>query len=449
MTGITRALARFAVATKYDTLPPAIQHEGVRAFVNWVGCAAGACKEDAIERSLAVLTEFNGANSTTVVGRREKLDALNATFINSMSSAALAYNDTHFATVAHPTSPVGAALLALAERQPLSGRELVRALVLGNEIQCRVGNILCTPPAENAIGLSMAGLVGCIGVAVAAGIAKGFDESMLATAIGHAANQSAGLRETHASNGSQFIQGHTARCGLLAVFLTERGFTCNDSVIEGPKGFGVSFGTRPQFDAALDQLGKVWEISTLAYKPYPSGFVIHPLTDACLEIARNNKYDPAQIERIELTINPLAKQLTSRPTPVNLNQAVVSLEHWTAVSLIYKAAGVAQLAAPILSDPLVKTLRASIKMKTDEAVGREAAGVRVVFKDGKALEAYVKDCRGSANRPLTDEDISIKTLEQLQVAFSKQASEKIVAEAWKIEQYPLVEPFCKTLGVSA
>ena len=41
MTGITRALARFVANSKYEALPAAIQHEGVRAFVNWVGCAAG------------------------------------------------------------------------------------------------------------------------------------------------------------------------------------------------------------------------------------------------------------------------------------------------------------------------------------------------------------------------------------------------------------------------
>ena len=110
---------------------------------------------------------------------------------------------THFASVAHPTSPVGAALLALAERQPVTGKQLVLALVLGNEIQCRVGNIVCTPPAECAIGLSMAGLVGCIGVAVATGVVMGFDEDTMATAIGLAANQSAGLREAHATMGGQ------------------------------------------------------------------------------------------------------------------------------------------------------------------------------------------------------------------------------------------------------
>ena len=65
MPAVTRALARFAVATKYDALPANIRHEGVRAFVNWVGCAAGGSQEDAIQRSLDVLTEFNGAASST------------------------------------------------------------------------------------------------------------------------------------------------------------------------------------------------------------------------------------------------------------------------------------------------------------------------------------------------------------------------------------------------
>jgi 2-methylcitrate dehydratase PrpD len=437
------------VQSKYAALPPAIKHEGVRAFVNWVGCAAGAAREDVIQRALDVLTEFNGAQSTTLIGRREKLDTLNAAFINSMSSAVLAYNDTHFASVAHPTSPVGAALLALAERQPVTGRQLVLALVLGNEIQCRIGNIVCTPPAECAIGLSMAGLVGCIGVAVATGVVMGFDEDTMATAIGLAANQSAGLREAHATMGGQFIQGHTARCGLMAALLAARGFTCNDTMIEGVKGFAVSFGKEPQMQAALDKLGQAWEISTLAYKPYPSGFVIHPIIDAALEIAQKNTFDPAAIERIELTVNPMAMQLCNRPAPKIRNQALVSLQHWTAVSLIYKAAGIAEIAEPVLHDPLVASLRGKITATTDTAVGREAASARVVLNDGKTLQATVKDCRGSANRPLTDDDITAKTRGQLRIVFPEKTAERILAEAWKIESYPAVAPFCQLLGAAA
>ena len=135
MTGITRELSRYVASSKYDDLPAPVRHEGVRAFVNWVGCAAGGAREGCVERAMEVLAEFNGTPAATVVGRREKLDALNAACINSMSSGALSFNDTHFATVAHPTSPVAAALLALAERKPVSGREFVHALVLGVEMQ--------------------------------------------------------------------------------------------------------------------------------------------------------------------------------------------------------------------------------------------------------------------------------------------------------------------------
>ena len=78
---------------------------------------------------------------------------------------------------------------------------------------------------------------------------------------------------------------------------------------------------------------------------------------------------------------------------------------------------------------------------------REAATARVVFRDGKALESIVTDCRGSAGRPLTDDDISVKTLDQLRIAFSAADAENIVAECWKIEQYERVEPLAKMLGV--
>ena len=71
-------------------------------------------------------------------------------------------------------------------------------------------------------------------------------------------------------------------------------------MIEGAKGFAVSFARQPNLDAAVDNLGQVFEVSTLAYKPYPSGVVIHPIIDACLEIANSNAFDAAQIERIEL-----------------------------------------------------------------------------------------------------------------------------------------------------
>ncbi|HTP95669.1 MAG TPA: MmgE/PrpD family protein [Burkholderiales bacterium] len=448
MTGTTRALARFVVSSRFDTLPPQVAHEGVRAFVNWIGCAAGGAREDCVEKALGLLAEFNGAREAVVVGRGERLDALNAAFVNSMSSSALSFNDTHYATVAHPTSPVAAALFALAQRRPIAGRDFVHALALGDEIQCRIGAILCTAPAECGVGLSMQGLVGGIGAAAAAARVLGFDEDRMAIAIGLAANQSSGLREAHATMGSPFTPGHAARCGLLAALLAGRGYTCSDSMLEGVKGFAVSFGLRPNLDAAVDGLGRRYEILDLAYKPYPCGFVIHPIIDACLDIARRQDFDAAQVERIELTVNPLALQLCNRPEPKNRAHAMVSLQHWTAVSLLHKLAGIAQVTDAMVHDPAVAGLRSRVAAGADPGVAREAATARVTLRNGKVFESKVLHSIGSAGYPLSDDDLSTKTRGQLRLAYRDDAAERILAESWRITELPRVDALCEMAGKS-
>lgn len=445
MKPVTRLLSQYVHRSRLEALPPEVRHEGVRAFVNWVGCAAGGCREPDVQLVIEFLADFNGNRAATVVGRVEKLDALNATLVNSMSSGALAFNDTHNPTVAHPTSPVAAALLALAETRPLGGTDFLHALILGIEIQCRVGNILCAPPAECAVGLSTQGLLGGIGAAVAAARALGLDENRIAAAIGLAANQAAGIRESQSTMGSHLIPGHAARCGLVAALLAARGFECSDTMIEGPKGFAVSFASRPHFDAALDGLGARFEIATLAYKPYPAGVVIHPVIDACLEIARPRPIPAEAIERVELTVNPLAVQLTDLPEPRDRGQALVSLQHWTAAVLTQGAAGIAQVTDAVVRDPVIAGLRRKVRHAAREEMPREAAQVRVTLKEGRQLEGGVRQCRGSPGRPLTDADLAEKALGQLRTAYPA-AAERILARAWEIADCARVADFCAELA---
>ncbi len=445
MTGVTRALAQYAVQSSFDDLPAAVQHEGVRAFTNFVGCAAGAAHEEVVERTLAVLAEFDAGAQATVIGRRERLDALNAAMINSLSSSALAFNDTHYLTVAHPTSPVAAAALVLAERRPVSGKALIHAVILGIELQCRVGAIVSTPPAEIFVGLSMQGLVGGLGAAVAAAKLMGLDETAMCRAMGHALNQAGGLREAHATMGSPFTPGHAARCGLFAALIAERGVTISDTMIEGVKGFAVTYGKQPQIDAALKGLGESFEILDLAYKPYPSGFVTHPVIDACLDVARGETYDPKEIERVELAVNPLTLHLCNRPEPKDRAQAMVSFQHWAAVSLLYKAAGVAQVTQAMVDDPVVAALRKKIVASGRDDLPRESAELRVVLRGNRVLSARIEKCIGSAGVPLSDEDITRKTLGQLQTAYAPGTCDQIVDRCWHMADAARADALCALL----
>ena len=75
---LTRELAAYIVASRPADIPAAVQHQGVRAFFNYVGCALGGCRDPAVEIALETLAEFAGPPQATLIGRRERFDVLSA-----------------------------------------------------------------------------------------------------------------------------------------------------------------------------------------------------------------------------------------------------------------------------------------------------------------------------------------------------------------------------------
>jgi len=91
-----------------------VRHEGVRSLLNFVGCALGGCRDEAVILAARVLAPYFGQAQASVIGRSERPDALNAAFLNAVSANVLEYDDTHLPTVIHPAAPVAPGLLALA-----------------------------------------------------------------------------------------------------------------------------------------------------------------------------------------------------------------------------------------------------------------------------------------------------------------------------------------------
>ena len=111
----TRELAEFIAQSRWGDVPEAVRHEAGRAILNWLGCAIAGCRDDSVERLIAVLRDFSGPPQATLLGRGGRFDALTAACVNAVTSNRLDFDDTHLRTVIHPTVPVASALLALAE----------------------------------------------------------------------------------------------------------------------------------------------------------------------------------------------------------------------------------------------------------------------------------------------------------------------------------------------
>src|SRR5690349_10105401 len=159
--GVTELLARQVVATRWDEIPREVRHQAKRSLINFFAVTLAGCRSRPIEIALRSLFALSNAGQATLIGRSERMDALGAAFLNAASANVDDFCDTHVATVIHPTAPVAAALLAYAELRPVSGAEFLLALILGNEVQARIG--LAISPSHYERGWHITSTCGVFG----------------------------------------------------------------------------------------------------------------------------------------------------------------------------------------------------------------------------------------------------------------------------------------------
>ena len=344
--GVTERLAHFVVGTWWDNLKPEVAHQAKRSLMNFFAVALTGCRDSTTETALQTLAAFSGGKQATVIGRRERIDALSAAFLNAASANVLDFCDTHVPTAIHPTAPVVPALLAVAEMTPVSGRDLLLALVLGHEVECRIGAAMS--PSHYKRGWHITSTCGVFGAAVGAGKLLGLNAEQMIAALGTAATQSGGLCECLGTPAKSVSVGNAARNGLLAALLAAENFDGPSEPLTGAQGYYHALNETADLSFLTSGLGKTWEILGTAYKPYPCGFVIHPVLDCVLDWRRGNP--AAVVEKVVVTGNPLLAVRTDRPDISNGRQAQVSTQHAVAAALLRGAAGVDEFTDACVSD---------------------------------------------------------------------------------------------------
>lgn len=205
----TKTLADWAINLQYSDLPPVVIRAAVKSFYNWFGCAIGGSNYEAVDIAIKSLSPLFGKPTSSIIGRSEKADAQHAALINGISSHVHDYDDTHLATIIHPTAPVASALLAYAETQSqVSSSDFILALVVGIETECKLG--LAVFPAHYDIGWHITSTAGTIGATVEVGKLMKLDSDSMINAIGVASSQVTGLREHFGSHTKAFHAGRAA-----------------------------------------------------------------------------------------------------------------------------------------------------------------------------------------------------------------------------------------------
>jgi 2-methylcitrate dehydratase PrpD len=410
MTGhVTKLLAQFVAGSQWEAVPPEVRREGTRGVLNFVGCALGGARDEAMDIAVNVLAPFFGPPQAIVIGRSERPDALNASFLNAVSANVLEYDDTHLGTVMHPAAPVASGLFALAELRPVSGRELLHAFIVGVETSCRVG--LAVMPTHYRRGWHITATCGIFGAAAACARLIGLDASCTAWALGHAATQSASLVESLGSMSKSLGVGNAAKNGLAAALLAEGGFSGPEQPIEGRYGFAAVTSDSADLAHITDDIGARWEILNNAYKPYPCGVVLFPVIDACLELRAQHAPRPEAIDRVVVRGHVLMRERTDRPNIENGRDAKVSLQHSVAVAFLIGAAGLAQYEDDCIADAAIGALRTRVSFEEDPTAPVESATVTVHLADGTEHSKHIRHGRGTPGRPMSDAELDTKVHE--------------------------------------
>ena len=428
----TQTLARYVVNAKYGDIPPGVRHEAKRALLNWLGCAIGAARHETIERALAAIAPFAGAPQAALLGRGERLDILNAAFLNGVSSHVLDFDDTHEKAL-HPSAPVYPALLALGEWRNVSGADFLHAFILGVEVECRLA--LSVVPEHYDVGWHVTGTAGVFGAAAAAGKLLGLSEQQMTWALGIAATQSSGLREMFGSMCKSFHPGAAARNGLSAALLAAQNFDSSECGIEAPRGWAHVLSTR--FDPAIitEGLGEHFELSRNMYKPYPCGLVVHAVIDGCIDLRRMHGADLMDIERIDLRVNPMVLELTGKKTPNTGLEGKFSVYHAAAIGLIYGRANESEYADEVVRSPGVIAIRDRVTATADPAVTSYLeAYVSIKLRDGRVLAHHVPHALGTLQRPMSDGDLEEKFRALLAPVLPAGRAGPLIALCWDVER---------------
>jgi 2-methylcitrate dehydratase PrpD len=440
---LTRKLARFIISARLADMPEAVHHEAKRTLLNWVGCALGGSQHETVANAVAALSAFFGARQATLFGRPERPDVFHTALLNGISSHVLDFDDTHAQTTIHPAAPVAPAILALAEYQPVSGRDFIEALVVGVETECRIGKAVV--PAHYDSGWHITGTAGVFGSAAATGKLLGLNEQQMCWALGLAAVQPVGLIEMFGSMAKSFHPGRAAQNGLAAAHLAAKGFTASEHALEAHFGWLSVLSTESN-SAALD--GDGWEILKNSYKPFACGLVVHPVIDGCIQLHNSSRPASDMIERIEILVHPRVMQITAIKEPKTGLEGKFSVYHAAAVAMVEGAAGERQFSDEAVRVPATAALRRRVFPTPDPAIGKTQARITVVLKNGERSTIFVEHAVGSVENPMSDGMIEDKFHSLADGVLSRGQARSIVDLCWRVDELADSGQIARTAGKS-
>lgn len=435
---LVHLFADHAAAVRYDDLPVPAREAAKQSILDTLGVILAASgMEPAVQAVIDIVRETGGAPDCTLLGFGGRAPALMAAFANGALAHCLDYDDqTPWGQ--HCASSIIPACFAIAERRKgVTGRELITAVAIGQDIFAR---LRCNVGWKKDWNLST--VLAVFAATAAAARIAGLPAVQIANAIGIASMQSSGVMEMIAGRGSDLrgmYAGFSAKGAVLAVMMAEKGVTGIDRMFEGQYGFFASyFGGRYDRTAMLAGFGTEFLGAGTLYKRWPCVGTAHSHMKAAIDIVTENDLALSDIAEIRLHVGDyhdlMCQPLAERRAPATLADAKFSLPFLVSVAIARKGMSVTDFTEDGLHDEAVIALGRKISLVPDAALNWKLdlppGRVEIVAADGRRWLKTGVAVPGNADNPMSWDDVCAKFRECAGVAALPLAAKQIArAEA--------------------
>jgi len=446
--GVTRYVAEWLIKTNFDSISSDVIELGKKSILDGFGLALSGSVADTGKLTQRYLSSLNfSGGDATVIGTPLRVPSRFASFANGVAIHADDYDDTQLAVakdrvyglLTHPTAPVLPPILAIAEAEKRSGRDLILAYHVGVEVECKIAEAIS--PRHYEEGFHSTGTCGVFGSAAAVAKMKGFNVVEAVRCLGIAASEASGLRENFGTMTKPFHAGHAAEGGVLAADLTSLGWTAAEDILEAPRGFFRAAGGGFDPDAILNKLGNPWTFASpgISIKPFPSGSLTHPGMTEMLRLIEVNNIKPDNVESVNVGTNRNMPNALIHHHPKDGLQAKFSMEFVMASLLLYRKAGLNEFTDEVVKRPdvlsMIERIRFGVHPEAEQAgYNKMTTIIEIRLKDGKTISGRADFGKGSPANPMSFDEVAEKVRDcALFAKWPSQKTSELIARVRRLE----------------
>lgn len=444
MASLAHTLAERAHATSFRDLGPQTVHEVKRRVLDSLGCALGAwsCRPGRVARTVAEGVHM--ADGAGLLGSRHRTTPDLAAFANGAFVRYLDFNDTYLSLEpAHPSDNIPAAL-AVGQACGATGRDIITAIALGYELQCR----LCDAASLRKHGWDHV-YYGALSTALLAAKLWGLSVEQTVHALGLAGVCNFATRQTRTGQLSDWKAcafSNAARNGIFATELARQGMTGPHEIFEGPKGlFHMVTGPfTPRWTTGPDD----WMINRTYIKFWPAEYHSQSAIDAALqlrpEVGAAAAIESILIESFEAAVSIIGSE-PEKWRPTSRETADHSMGYCVAVALLDGDVTRASFRDEKLRDPRILGLLDKIKIvETPECNAGYPDGIpnKLIIRtaDGRTHTRLVKYPRGHAGNPMTDEEVIAKFRALVADVVDASTAQRLIDLSFSLDELADVAP---------